>query len=242
MSVFQDRNPATGECIAEIPVTSPEELQASVARARAATGTWASTPAEERFAALMRAAEGLSKHEDELADIATREMGKPRVDALREVKGYAASIAETLEEVRVAIEPESFGDDGTQLVRDPHGVVAAITPWRRGAGTLWSTVRAFPVRLLVMALPIVGSYQWMGSLPVKAFTLEEMAVAYLVPGGRGASSISRAQSELCRRFGNLKLVALPSCSASMRPSCVELASENIESSSSSPNGRPCFVV
>ncbi|MEC9390056.1 MAG: hypothetical protein VX944_08275 [Myxococcota bacterium] len=69
--------------------------------------------------------------------------------------------------------------------------VAAITPWRRGAGTLWSTVRAFPVRLLVMALPIVGSYQWMGSLPVKAFTLEEMAVAYLVPGGRGASQAPR---------------------------------------------------
>ncbi len=34
MSVFQDCNPATGECIAEIPITSPAELQASVERAR----------------------------------------------------------------------------------------------------------------------------------------------------------------------------------------------------------------
>ena len=47
------------------------------------------------------------------------------------------------------------------------------------------------IRLALVALPIVGSYQWMSSLPVKAFTLEEMAVAYLVPGGRGAAQAPR---------------------------------------------------
>ena len=47
------------------------------------------------------------------------------------------------------------------------------------------------LRILVVIAPIVGSYQWMSSLPVKAFTLEEMAVAYLVPGGRGASQAPR---------------------------------------------------
>jgi hypothetical protein len=47
------------------------------------------------------------------------------------------------------------------------------------------------VRIALIALPIIGSYNWMGSLPVKAFTLEEMAVAYLIPGGRGASQAPR---------------------------------------------------
>jgi len=144
MSVFQDRNPATGECIAEIPITTPEELSASVERARRASFAWASTPAEERFACLVRVAEGIGRQEDELADLVTREMGKPRTDALGEVQGYASSIAETLEEVRIAIEPESFGDDGTQVVRDPHGVVAAITPWNFPVG--------MPVSILIPAL------------------------------------------------------------------------------------------
>ncbi len=46
-------------------------------------------------------------------------------------------------------------------------------------------------RIILVLAPIVGSYQWMSSLPVKAFTLEEMAVAYLVPGGRGAAQAPR---------------------------------------------------
>ena len=47
------------------------------------------------------------------------------------------------------------------------------------------------LRILVFLAPIGLSYQWMGNLPVKAFTLEEMAVAYLVPGGRGAAQAPR---------------------------------------------------
>ena len=47
------------------------------------------------------------------------------------------------------------------------------------------------LRVGLVVAPIVGSYQWMASLPVKAFTLEEMAVAYLVPGGRGAAQAPR---------------------------------------------------
>ena len=46
-------------------------------------------------------------------------------------------------------------------------------------------------RVVLLALPIGLSYQWMGNLPVKAFTLEEMAVAYLLPGGRGAQQAPR---------------------------------------------------
>ena len=70
-------------------------------------------------------------------------------------------------------------------------VTAVVTPWRRPHSTWGQQARAVPLRLIVMMLPIVGSYQWMGSLPVKAFTLEEMAVAYLVPGGRGAAQAPR---------------------------------------------------
>jgi hypothetical protein len=47
------------------------------------------------------------------------------------------------------------------------------------------------LRLALILGPIAASYQWMSALPVKAFTLEEMAVAYLVPGGRGEAQAPR---------------------------------------------------
>jgi hypothetical protein len=82
------------------------------------------------------------------------------------------------------------------------GVVGAVfIPWRwkseespppptvlrgRGGGLVLRSVR-----ILLLGMPLVFSYQWMSSLPVKGFTLEEMAVAYLVPGGRGAQQTPR---------------------------------------------------
>jgi hypothetical protein len=73
--------------------------------------------------------------------------------------------------------------------------LALLLPWgedpprvfrsRAGAGGLRLA------RVVLLLLPIGLSYQWMGSLPVKAFTLEEMAVAYLVPGGRDAQQSPR---------------------------------------------------
>lgn len=71
------------------------------------------------------------------------------------------------------------------------GLAAVAIPWRPTVRTVRSRTGGTALRLAVIALPIAFSYQWMGNLPVKAFTLEEMAVAYLVPGGRGASQAPR---------------------------------------------------
>ncbi len=70
-------------------------------------------------------------------------------------------------------------------------VTALLIPWNSEQPGKTVRVGGVMLRLMVIALPIVGSYQWMGSLPVKAFTLEEMAVAYLVPGGRGEAQAPR---------------------------------------------------
>lgn len=81
-------------------------------------------------------------------------------------------------------------------------VLALIVPWRwrpgEASGTAPKIFRGLPggaalrtARLVLLVAPIALSYQWMGNLPVKAFTLEEMAVAYLLPGGRGANQAPR---------------------------------------------------
>lgn len=143
MTLIRDLNPATGELIAEIPATTEDQLIAAVTRARAAAVPWAATPIDRRVELIEQAAAGLERRADELADLVTREMGKPREDALREVKGYVKHMPELAAEVRAAVLPEEFDGD-TTLVREPHGVVAAIAPWNFPVG--------MPLSILVPAL------------------------------------------------------------------------------------------
>lgn len=146
MQHFDDINPSTGERIAEIPVTSPEELQAAVARARAAQPAWAAMDAGERIALLEKVSGRLEDHAEELADLISKEMGKPRTAALGEAKGWAKHAKTELAEIARAIEPEWHETESNrvQLVRDPLGVVAAITPWNFPVG--------MPFQILLPAL------------------------------------------------------------------------------------------
>jgi len=146
MTVFEDLNPATGECLAEIPVTGPEELAAAGARARAAQSAWGARPAAERLELLRGIAARLEERAEELADLVTLEMGKPRKQALGEARGWAKHTLVELDEIARAIEPEEHRTEGatTWLVRDPLGVVAAITPWNFPIG--------MPMQILLPAL------------------------------------------------------------------------------------------
>ncbi|MCB9915333.1 MAG: aldehyde dehydrogenase [Planctomycetes bacterium] len=146
MSTLRDLNPATGECLAEIPVTSSAELHAAVARARAAQPAWGALTVEERAARLEPLGAALAAAADELADLATREMGKPRAQALGEAQGWAKHALVELAEVVEALQPERHetARSVTTLVRAPLGVVAAITPWNFPVG--------MPLQILVPAL------------------------------------------------------------------------------------------
>ena len=136
MSTIKNLNPSTGELLAEIPCATSEEVHDAVARARAAQPAWQALGLEERCRILAGIADGLAARADELADLATKEMGKLRSDAEREVAGFTAMVKAELAEVQEALAPQSFTTDSnvTELVRMPHGVVAAITPWNFPVG------------------------------------------------------------------------------------------------------------
>jgi len=143
---FQDLDPATGETIAEIDAATPTQIAEAVARARAAQASWADTPFDQRARLLLAGAESISARTDEFAEKITREMGKPLADAKKEVQNWSAGVALTLKEVGAAIEPEILREEKseTRVVRDPLGVVAAITPWNFPVG--------MPLELLTPAL------------------------------------------------------------------------------------------
>ena len=131
MKEIHDVNPATGEPIATLPMATSEEVHAAVSRARAAQPAWQALGAGARVDLVVKAAEALRANADEVASLITQEMGKPAKNAKGEASGWVEGTAKAAEEARQALEPELFQENGneTYLVRDPLGVVAAITPW-----------------------------------------------------------------------------------------------------------------
>jgi malonate-semialdehyde dehydrogenase (acetylating)/methylmalonate-semialdehyde dehydrogenase len=129
---LDDRDPATGELTARIPLSVAADVDRAVLAARAAQPAWREVPPQERARAVLALRDALIEHRQELTALVTADMGKTLADADGEVgRGIesvesAAAIphllkGETLEGVASGVDVE--------LVRQPVGVVAAITPF-----------------------------------------------------------------------------------------------------------------
>ncbi|HEX6971337.1 MAG TPA: NAD-dependent succinate-semialdehyde dehydrogenase, partial [Limnochordia bacterium] len=110
----------------------PDDAAAAVAAAKRAFREWSARSAHERAALLRKAAERMIAAADELARIACAEMGKPVREAAGEVR-YAAGFLEWYAEEAKRVYGETIPAAATQkrhlVLRQPVGVVAAITPW-----------------------------------------------------------------------------------------------------------------
>lgn len=125
-------DPATGDRIGEVPDMSAAEASAAVEAADRAFASWKKTTAKERAALLRRWYELIMAHQETLAQILTAEQGKPLSEARGEV-AYGASFVEWFAEEAKRTYGEQIPSPSptTRLVtiRQPVGVVAAITPW-----------------------------------------------------------------------------------------------------------------
>jgi malonate-semialdehyde dehydrogenase (acetylating)/methylmalonate-semialdehyde dehydrogenase len=129
---LDDRDPATGELTARVPLSGSTDVDAAVAAARAAQPGWREVAPQQRARAVLALRDALVRHRQEVTALVTADMGKTLADADGEVgRGIesvesAAAIphllkGETLEGVAAGVDVE--------LVRQPVGVVAAITPF-----------------------------------------------------------------------------------------------------------------
>jgi len=125
-------NPATGEEIDQLGLSSVDEVNAAVAAAAEAAPAWAATPPLKRAGHMFRFNELLARHADDIAREISREHGKTHDDALgevqrgKEVVEYACGIPSLLKgefSRNVGPQIDSFAD------RQPLGVVAGITPF-----------------------------------------------------------------------------------------------------------------
>ncbi|HVE64257.1 MAG TPA: aldehyde dehydrogenase family protein [Mycobacteriales bacterium] len=121
-------NPATEDVIATVPAGAPADVDRAVGAARAAFPGWSATPVEERAKALSRLQEALGARAAEAAEIITAEMGAPTKFAQAVQVGLPVAILGTFAALVLdyAFE-EQIGN--SLVVREPVGVVGAITPW-----------------------------------------------------------------------------------------------------------------
>lgn len=126
------KNPATGEVIATVKAYNAAETEAAIERANDAFKPWAAKTAKERSAILRKWFELILKNSEALAQIITAECGKPLFEARGEV-AYAASFIEWFAEegkrIYGDVIPSQAADKRILVLKQPIGVIAAITPW-----------------------------------------------------------------------------------------------------------------
>jgi succinate-semialdehyde dehydrogenase/glutarate-semialdehyde dehydrogenase len=125
-------NPATGKALAQVTRAGEALAQQAAEAASQAYVSWRQTTAKERAQILKRWANLMVTHQEDLAQLLTAEQGKPLSEARSEVM-YAASFLEWFgEEGKRAygdVIPSHKSDARILVLKEPVGVVAAITPW-----------------------------------------------------------------------------------------------------------------
>jgi aldehyde dehydrogenase (NAD+) len=121
-------DPSTEEQVASVPAGDADDIDRAVAAARAAFEGWAATPADERARLLAAAADALEARTDEVARLISTEMGTPLSfsvavqvgNPVRVLRSYVDMLATYAFEERIG---------NSLVVKEPIGVVGAITPW-----------------------------------------------------------------------------------------------------------------
>ena len=179
---FESRNPATGELLARVAEGDAEDINRAVAAARRAfEGPWSHMKPYERQQLLLKLADLVEKHFDELALLDTLDMGAPisrtrnnrrRVlGMLRYYAGMATSIhGETIEN---SLPGEIF----SYTLKEPVGVVGAIIPWNGPLGaSIWKIGPALATGCTVVLKPAEEA-------PLTSLRLGELCLEAGVPPG-----------------------------------------------------------
>jgi 1-pyrroline dehydrogenase len=172
-------NPATGETIAEVPASTAEDADRAVEAAKQALPEWLETTPGERAEMLLKLADVIEENADELAELESRNVGKPlpvsrdeppvSVDNVRFFAGAARVL-----EGRAA--GEYMRGYTSMIRREPIGVVAGIAPWN------------YPLMMAVWKLApalAAGNVQVLKpseQTPLTALRLMELAEGILPPG------------------------------------------------------------
>ena len=173
-------DPATGTAFARVPDGAATDARAAVDAAQAALPAWRALPAKQRAAILKRWNDLVMARQDELGALISREQGKPLAEGRGEV-AYAASYIEWFAEEATRMNGEVIPTPvpGRRMfaLKEPVGVVAAITPWNFPAAMIARKIApALAAGCTVVAKPAEDT-------PLTALALVKLALDAGVPPG-----------------------------------------------------------
>ncbi len=133
-------NPSTGKVFETFPITTREQVETKVGKAREAFKTWSRLDADERAVYLQRFAEILRKHKEEYGRTMTMEMGKIIRESLAEVEKCAWAADYFAQNSKRFLEPEVVETDAARsyVAFHPRGVLGSIMPWNF---PMWQIIR-----------------------------------------------------------------------------------------------------
>ena len=173
-------NPANGALIVDVAKGGAIEAEQAIVAAAAALSAWRDLTAKQRSIKVRRWGELMLEHRDALAELLTREQGKPLAEARGEV-AYAASFLEWFaEEAKRSygdVIPSPFPHSQILVTREPVGVVAAITPWNFPLAMI--TRKAAPALAAGCTMVLKPSEE----TPLSAFALAVLAEKADIPAG-----------------------------------------------------------
>lgn len=128
---FSVVNPANGEVSWTGNAAAKHEVQQACHAARTSFSVWSQTSLDERIAICIKFSDLLKQHAEELAQIITQEVGKPRWEALAEVASMANKVAISVQsyQARTGEAAVKVGDSNAVLRHRPHGVFAVLGPY-----------------------------------------------------------------------------------------------------------------
>ena len=173
-------NPATGERLGTVPNMGAAETRQAIEAASGALPAWAARSAKERAIVLRRWYDLLLAHQNDLAVLMTAEQGKPLAEARGEIAFAAAFIewfGEEAKRVYGDVIPGQSADKRIIVLRQPIGVVAAITPWNFPSAMI--ARKAGPALAAGCTFVCKPALQ----TPYSALALAELAVRAGVPPG-----------------------------------------------------------
>src|SRR5580765_903683 len=173
-------NPATGETLGSVPKMGAEETRRAIEAADRALPAWRARTAKDRAQVLRKWFDLMMANQDDLAQLMTAEQGKPLAESKGEI-AYAAAFIEWFGEegkrIYGDIIPGHQPDKRIVVLRQPVGVVAAITPWNFPAAMI--TRKAAPA----LAAGCTFIVKPAGQTPLSALAMAELAARAGVPAG-----------------------------------------------------------
>jgi succinate-semialdehyde dehydrogenase/glutarate-semialdehyde dehydrogenase len=177
---FPVTNPATDQVLAQVPLISPSEVEEAITGAHKAFLSWRELPARKRSDILLAISQAIVAKVEDLASLITAEQGKPLAEAKGEVL-YSANYLRWFSEEAVRVNGDIIPADAPNkrifVLKQPVGVVAAITPWN------------FPIAMLARKLgaALAAGCAFIAKpapeTPLSALALAELCALAGVPAG-----------------------------------------------------------